>query len=198
MTLASIATPNWISYSARTPGGGVFSRTVGLHRSCSSVADPPCRHFPDEEECEGGGRYFCSMWRTTGFLMSLAAVAELASMVGFLVIVAGGRLKRESGWRVLAALLSVVAVVQFAAVGIVVSLAILFFLHGIRSFWVADWGVKHNRRIFSITTKCSSSQDGNWILLGFSAPLADPLRSSAGLGWPSRQLPSLQKTGTSS
>lgn len=125
MTLTSIATPNWVSYRAHTPGGAVFSRNVGLHRSCSSVADPPCRHFPDESECEGGGRYFCSMWRTTGFLMSLAAVAELASLVGFLLVVAGGRMKRETGWRILSGLLAVVAAAQFVAVAIVVSAFLL-------------------------------------------------------------------------
>lgn len=127
MTLASILTPNWVSYSVSTASGGVFSRSVGLHRSCSSVADPPCRPFPSAEECgpsgDGGGgegRHFCSAWRTTGFLMNLAAVAELAALVGFLVTMAGGRAKREAGWRVMATLLVLVAAAQLVAVAIVV------------------------------------------------------------------------------
>jgi hypothetical protein len=54
--------------------------------------------------------------------MSLATVVELATLVGFLVVMAGGRLKREKGWKVLTPLAVSVASIQFAAMGIVVSL----------------------------------------------------------------------------
>jgi hypothetical protein len=61
------------------------------------------------------------MWRTTGFLMSFAVVAELATLVGFLVILAGGRVKREGGWKVLGGLLAAVAAAQFVGMAVVVS-----------------------------------------------------------------------------
>lgn len=61
------------------------------------------------------------MWRTSGFLMSFATIAELATLVCFVVAIGGGSVKREYGWKVLCGLLSVVSVVQFAAMGLIVS-----------------------------------------------------------------------------
>lgn len=61
------------------------------------------------------------MWRSTGFLMSFATVAELAGLVGFLVVMAGGRAKRERGWPIMAVVMLAVAAVQFGAMAIVVS-----------------------------------------------------------------------------
>jgi len=37
MTFASIFLPNWISWDVSTSTGGHFTKTIGLHRSCSSV-----------------------------------------------------------------------------------------------------------------------------------------------------------------
>lgn len=120
MTLASIALPNWVSYGVTSTKGRSVTRNVGLHRSCSSVLDPPCRPFPlDRDDCAGDGSAFCSMWRTTGFLVSLAAVLELVTLVAFLVVMAGGKQKRVGGWRILGGLLSTVALVLVAAVSIV-------------------------------------------------------------------------------
>jgi hypothetical protein len=61
------------------------------------------------------------MWRTVGFLMSLAVILELAAVVGFVVILAGGKARRESGWKILGGLLGVVAVVLFSGMAVVVS-----------------------------------------------------------------------------
>ena len=120
MTLASIALPNWVSYGVTSTKGRSVTRNVGLHRSCSSVLDPPCRPFPlDRDDCAGDGSAFCSMWRTTGFLVSLAAVLELVTLVAFRVVMAGGKQKRVGGWRILGGLLSTVALVLVAAVSIV-------------------------------------------------------------------------------
>ena len=124
MTLAAIITPDWLAYTVRTSGGSVFSRKIGLHQDCTSAADPPCRHFPSAGDCEGNARYFCSLWRTTGFLMSFATVAELATIVGFMIIMGGGKLKREGGWKILGSLLALVAGIQFAAIAIVVRLSL--------------------------------------------------------------------------
>jgi hypothetical protein len=60
------------------------------------------------------------MWRSVGFMMSFAAVLELATIVAYLMVIAGGKQKREIGWRVLAFLLVLVGVVQCGAMAIVV------------------------------------------------------------------------------
>ncbi|EAQ90722.1 hypothetical protein CHGG_02657 [Chaetomium globosum CBS 148.51] len=103
MTITSIVSPNWVSLSVPSPSGGTVTDTIGLHRRCASSTGS-CAPFPEPSRCDGSdggtGRSFCSMWRTTGFLMSFAVVAELATLVGFLVILAGGRVKREGGWKV--------------------------------------------------------------------------------------------------
>jgi len=52
-------------------------------------------------------------------MMSFAAVLELATIVAYLMIIAGGKQKRETGWRVVAFLLVLVGVVQCGAMAIV-------------------------------------------------------------------------------
>ncbi|TPX18050.1 uncharacterized protein E0L32_011869 [Thyridium curvatum] len=119
MTLAAILMPDWVSYSVTANTGATFTQKLGLHRSCSSEFDPPCRPFPERVDCLGDERQFCSMWRTTGFLMSFAAVAELATLVGFLVIMMGGKMKREAGWKIVVGMLAIVAAILLAAMSIV-------------------------------------------------------------------------------
>ena len=185
MTLASIIMPDWVSYTVGVSTGpitGRVSRTVGLHQTCSSVADPECRPYPSESECQGEERYFCSMWRTTGFLMSFATVVELATIVGFLVIMAGGKMKREKGWRILGILLGAVAAVQFSAMAIVVSS-----LRPDGTPRVLALMTCSERRTYSTTTSNSSCQDGNSIPRGFSAPRAAPSLSYP--RWVLRYLP---------
>jgi hypothetical protein len=55
-------------------------------------------------------------------MMSFAAVLELVTLVAYLVVLIGGRQKRETGWKVLAFLLVAVGVLQCASMAIVVSL----------------------------------------------------------------------------
>ncbi|KAH6636803.1 hypothetical protein F5144DRAFT_195657 [Chaetomium tenue] len=123
MTITSIVSPNWVSLSVPSPSGGTVTDTIGLHRRCASSTGS-CAPFPEPSRCDGSdgdgsGPSFCSMWRTTGFLMSFAVVAELATLVGFLVILAGGRIKREGGWKVLGGLLAAVAAAQFLGMAVV-------------------------------------------------------------------------------
>ncbi|KAK3327160.1 hypothetical protein B0T19DRAFT_441178 [Cercophora scortea] len=124
LTITSVSTPKWVSYSATADPNHNVHDHIGLHRRCTSTSTSGseiCVHFPSPRQCDSttdGGR-FCAMWRTTGFLMSLAVVGELASIVGFLVIMAGGKMKRESGWRILGVLLGLVAGVQFCATALV-------------------------------------------------------------------------------
>jgi hypothetical protein len=129
MTLASIFIPNWISWEVESRGGK-FTKTIGLHRSCSLV-DNSCQLYPPEEECRGDGDYFCSMWRSVGFLMSAAAVFELVTLVTFIMLIIGGKQKRERGWRVLTFLLVLVGILQCAAMAIVVRISVHF---------CAQWG----------------------------------------------------------
>jgi hypothetical protein len=120
MTLVSILTPHWVSYSVTAPTGSTFYQHIGLHKSCDSIAGA-CRPYPAARDCAAGERGFCSMWRTTGFLMSFATVAELATLVGFAVIMGGGKYRRETGWRILGAMLLLVAAIELSAMSIVVS-----------------------------------------------------------------------------
>jgi len=118
MTIASIFIPDWITWSVDTQDGGHFTKTIGLHKSCLST-NHECEHFPQYEDCHGTDRYFCSMWRSVGFMMSFAAVFELVTLVTYMVIIAGGKQKRESGWRVVVFFLVLVAALQCASMAIV-------------------------------------------------------------------------------
>ncbi|KAE8454058.1 hypothetical protein EG329_007836 [Mollisiaceae sp. DMI_Dod_QoI] len=118
MTFASIFIPDWITWSVETQSGGHFTKTIGLHRSCSST-NHECQHFPQSEDCHGTDRYFCSMWRSVGFMMSFAAVLELVTLVAYVVVLAGGKQKREIGWKVLTSLLLAVGALQCASMAIV-------------------------------------------------------------------------------
>ncbi|GAB7358797.1 hypothetical protein MBLNU230_g4022t1 [Neophaeotheca triangularis] len=117
-TIASIALPSWVSYRSPTSTGSPIRVSYGLHKRCSSITDS-CTPFPQYEDCYGEDRYFCSMWRSTGFLMNLAVVFELACLAVYVVILAGGRNMREGGWKMLGGLLSVVAVTQMIAMALV-------------------------------------------------------------------------------
>jgi len=51
--------------------------------------------------------------------MSFAAVLELATLVAYVVVIMGGKQKRETGWRILVFMLMLVGVVQCASMAIV-------------------------------------------------------------------------------
>lgn len=61
------------------------------------------------------------MWRSVGFLMSFAVVLQGMTLVAYIIILAGGRQKRETGWKVLSFLLLLTGCVQCAAMAIMVS-----------------------------------------------------------------------------
>lgn len=92
--------------------------SYGLFSHCSSISSS-CSPFPVFEECQGPDRTFCSLWRTVGFLMSLAVILELATVVGFAVVLLGGKQSRETGWKIVVPLLCIGAVTQVASMGIV-------------------------------------------------------------------------------
>ncbi|KAG9252058.1 uncharacterized protein F5Z01DRAFT_247036 [Emericellopsis atlantica] len=119
MIIASIILPQWVSYTITTSAGETLTKTIGLHKSCSSLADPPCRPFPYHDLCQSGERYFCSMWRSVGFMATLSAILCLACLVAFTVVMSGGKYKRETGWPFVTVMLSLVAIVQFVVIAIV-------------------------------------------------------------------------------
>lgn len=115
-TIAAIALPNWVSYTAPTDDDPI-RLSYGLHKRCSSITGE-CTKFPDD--CRGDNMNFCSLWRSTGFFMNFSVVLELACLVAYITILVGGRMTRESGWKILAGLLSIVAVGQCIAMSLVV------------------------------------------------------------------------------
>ena len=61
------------------------------------------------------------MWRSVGFLLSFAVVLEGMTLITYVVILIGGKQKRESGWKILAGLHFLCGAVQCAAMAIIVS-----------------------------------------------------------------------------
>lgn len=55
--------------------------------------------------------------------LNFSVMVELACVVAYVVILLGGRGIRESGWKILAGLLSLVAVAQMTAMALVVRLS---------------------------------------------------------------------------
>ncbi|KAJ9263470.1 hypothetical protein DTO271D3_2181 [Paecilomyces variotii] len=115
LTIASIIIPKWVSYHSDKPN---FHYSYGLHRRCSSLTDT-CEPFPQYEDCHADDRYFCSMWRSVGFFMSFAVVLEGMTVVAYLIILAGGKQLRESGWSILSLLIMLSAAVQAASMALV-------------------------------------------------------------------------------
>jgi len=57
--------------------------------------------------------------------MSFAAALELATLVAYVVVILGGKQMRETGWRILAFMLTLVGVVQCASMAIVVCILLI-------------------------------------------------------------------------
>ena len=100
------------------PRGEQIHYTYGLHKRCSSLTNS-CEPFPRGVDCQAD-RYFCSMWRSVGFLMSFGIVLEGMTIIAYAVILAGGKQKREKGWKILAALHGVCAALLIPAMSIIV------------------------------------------------------------------------------
>jgi hypothetical protein len=138
MTIASIIVPNWIAYDTTTKTHKSLHYTYGLHQRCSNTQIPPesnmtpnppfwtnsaltCTSYPRYSDCQGEDRYFCSMWRSVGFLMSFAVVIEGMTIAAFAILLAGGKQRRESGWGALAILTGLAAGVQMLGMALIVS-----------------------------------------------------------------------------
>ena len=127
LTLAAIIVPEWISFEDETNHGTSIHSTYGLHKRCTntnsylSTTSMHCKQFPTTKDCGGEDRYFCSMWRSVGFLMSFAVVIEGMTIAAFVILIMGGKQRREQGWGVMALLAVISALVQACAMALVVS-----------------------------------------------------------------------------
>lgn len=123
-TFYSIFADNWLIWQAESNRGDHFTKKIGLHHSWTSTKGK-WETYPSSEDCEAGnmGGHFCSMWRTTAFMMSFTAVIELATLVAYLVIIIGGRQKRENGWKLLTLLLVIIGAAQCFCMSTIVSIA---------------------------------------------------------------------------
>ncbi|KAJ3482048.1 hypothetical protein NLG97_g7672 [Lecanicillium saksenae] len=119
MIVASIAMPNWIDYSVTTAKGDTIHKTIGLHKTCSTLDGYSCTPYPTKNLCQSDQRYFCTMWRTTGWLASFSVVLGLAGLVSFGITLGGGKYKRESGWPFVSGLIATFAAVQLVIVSVV-------------------------------------------------------------------------------
>ncbi|KAK3903098.1 hypothetical protein C8A05DRAFT_43618 [Staphylotrichum tortipilum] len=108
LTLTTLLTPSWISYTTHAPSGAILSSSLGLYRRCTTTTTPSstsltwtCTPFPDPARCgsDGEGMSFCAMWRAAGGLMGLAVVGEVVAVVGGVVGLGRARGRKEGrGW----------------------------------------------------------------------------------------------------
>jgi formate hydrogenlyase subunit 3/multisubunit Na+/H+ antiporter MnhD subunit len=98
--------------------------------------------------------------------MNLAVVLELATIATYIVILAGGKQKRQAGWKLLSFMLLIAGAVQCAAMAIVVSLPIPS--GGPMSYVLLLMGDRHTLMI----TIIGSSLAGGWTSPGCYAQLA--------------------------
>ncbi len=117
-TIAAVALPNWVSYTSPTSNDPIRV-SYGLHKRCSSITGH-CISFPQKDDCSGENKSFCSMWKSTGFLMNFSLMVELACVVAYITILVGGRSVRENGWKILGGLLAVVGLSEMVAMVLVV------------------------------------------------------------------------------
>lgn len=53
--------------------------------------------------------------------MSLTVIIELATLVAYIVVILGGKQKRDKGWKIVTGLLAIAALTQLVSMSIVVS-----------------------------------------------------------------------------
>lgn len=119
LTLTAITIPRWMSYSYETSTGRIV-QTYGLRHRCRSGPGTVdgCEPFPLEADC-AEDEHFCSLWRTTGYLMDLAVSLEVLIIAAYVIILIGGRERREKGWKLLSSLLFVNVALQLIAMSLV-------------------------------------------------------------------------------
>jgi len=85
-----------------------------------------CQPFPTSSECHQFGQGFCTLWSTAGYAAQLSLVPCLISLIVLLMIAAGvgerqtRARRREGGWKIVSGLMSIHAILQILAVGIII------------------------------------------------------------------------------
>ena len=64
------------------------------------------------------------MWRSVGFLISFTIVLEGMTLITYIVVLVGGKQKRESGWKILAGLHFLCGAMGGAGMAIIVSVSV--------------------------------------------------------------------------
>lgn len=118
----------------------------------------------------------------------MGLILEMATLVGVVVILAGGKSRREAGWGVLVGLLAVVGLVLFGGMGVVVSTSLRYFVRLRCKQKNKGWDRPAcdsrawttftdtcNRHICLRLASASRCRDGGWIRRGFCALLVAPL-----------------------
>lgn len=119
MTLAAIIIPEWLVYKSDVPTPHAPHHTYGLHKRCTTTNyHKICHTFPTDHDCPMSAHRFCSLYRSTSFLFSLAFVLELVTFVAFAVVLLGGKQKRVRGWFVVCSLVACCVLCQLGGVGI--------------------------------------------------------------------------------
>ena len=59
-----------------------------------------CIPFPTKRDC-AQDPYFCDTWKSAAFLIMLAAVLEVLTLIAYLAVFNGGYVRRQNGWKVL-------------------------------------------------------------------------------------------------
>ncbi|KAF3212767.1 hypothetical protein TWF679_005655 [Orbilia oligospora] len=143
LTLTAITLPRWVSYTYETSSGPI-TQTYGLRHSCRtgpSLTNPTtiCRPFPTFQDCEDSP-HFCSLWKSTNYLMNLAVSIEVLTCLCFILILSSSSSPnttppntttrdnnntttnntiRKSGWKYLVLLLSISVTCQLLAMSLV-------------------------------------------------------------------------------
>ncbi|CAG8531633.1 3278_t:CDS:2 [Funneliformis caledonium] len=114
-TLLSLLLPNWLLFS--TPKPFRTYTNIGLFKRCSNtIFNDECRPFPssDYNDCEE--KFFCEEWGLAVTTMILAAILGGLTWLNFVLILLGGRLRREKAWKNSSGLLLLHALFQFITI----------------------------------------------------------------------------------
>ncbi|KAK9453064.1 hypothetical protein V1511DRAFT_506437 [Dipodascopsis uninucleata] len=133
LTSYAIASPHWLTARFEIDGQKV-DVAYGLHEKCSSLTGK-CVPFPDIE-CTTGDREFCNIWRTTSFMMWFSLVILGPTLISYVTLLFGSRQLRETGWKMVSILLSLVVFVQLVAMSVVV-----YMLNTDKNFQYESWRV---------------------------------------------------------
>ncbi|GAA96406.1 uncharacterized protein L969DRAFT_89119 [Mixia osmundae IAM 14324] len=103
------------------------SKDCSPSSSLSLASDDPERALQSEDQVrirkrrsEGFG--FCELWLTAGYVTSLSIVFGLGAILSIILVMFGGRKRRQEGWKVCSVMISLHAAFQILATAIIAQL----------------------------------------------------------------------------